>query len=120
MIWMTLLACGAPELEDAHMEASEAYCDRAITCDWIPVAQEQECIDNLVPIFTGEWTTLDCEDNISRSGWKDCEDALAEMDERGTTIGDQIQAERLKQLPPLLESVVSIIWTDVLIEILLL
>ncbi len=77
---MTLLACGAPELEDAHMEASEAYCDRAITCDWIPVAQEQECIDSMVPIFTGEWTALDCEDNISRSGWKDCEDALAEMD----------------------------------------
>jgi len=79
MIWITLLACGAPELEDAHDEAAAAYCDRAITCDWIPVAQEQECLDTMEPIFSSEWTIARCEDNIGRAAWKDCEDALGLM-----------------------------------------
>ncbi len=79
MLLTLLAACGPPDLEDAHDEAAEAYCDRAIDCDWIPVAQEQECFDTMQPIFVLEWTVQDCEDNISRSSWNDCVDALGDM-----------------------------------------
>lgn len=80
-MWMlTLLACGAPGLEDARLEGAELYCDRAVTCDWIPVAQTDDCIDTMHPIFSLEWTDQRCEDAIARSNWQDCEDALAIMD----------------------------------------
>ncbi len=79
LLWMTM-ACGAPDLEDAQLEAAEHYCDRAIECDWIPVAQDDECIETMLPIFSLEWTDQNCEDNIDRNAWQDCEDALAVMD----------------------------------------
>jgi hypothetical protein len=80
MLVLILLACGAPDLEDAQLEAAELYCDRAVECDWIPVAQSDECIDTMHPIFSLAWAQFLCEDKIERREWKDCEYALERMD----------------------------------------
>ncbi len=79
MLWM-LIACGIPDHEDAPTEAAELYCDRAVDCDWLPIAQHDVCVDDMEYLFQLNWPSHQCEDRIDRSSWKECEEALEMMD----------------------------------------
>ncbi len=78
MIWL-LIACGIPDAEDAPEEAAELYCDRAVECDWIAIAQQQDCVDEYAYLFQLNWPTRQCDGAIDRSSWRECEDALEAM-----------------------------------------
>lgn len=74
LLSLALVACGPPSLPDAQIRAAEAYCERAVTCEW--VSDYDSCVDDAEDVFDLAWPTSQCEDSIDASGWHDCLEAM--------------------------------------------